>query len=222
MDYEIIRSGRKTLALTIDKEGRLVVRAPYGMSRNTIEDFICEKYDWVKKNSDAAAGRTEARCERLSLPPDKLPMLGEMCAVDHEQPYGFDGGKFHLPPGVPLAGLIPYLRRLYAGAARETLISRTELIAGRMNIKVAGVKISSAKTRWGSCSSGRVINLSWKLITADPKLIDYVIIHELCHTVHMDHSAEFWHTVADMIPDYKQRREELKNVQRLLSEYGLD
>lgn len=222
MEREIIRSRRKTLAISVDKSGRLIVRAPLGLSEERIDEFIRSKADWIERHSEEAAERSLDRSRRLSSPPEALPLLGEMCRVRHETPPGYIGGCFNLPENTALEELLPYLRRLYAAIAKETLIPRTAIIAGRMGITPSAVKINSARTRWGSCSSQKVINLSWKLIAADPSLIDYVIVHELCHTVHMNHSPAFWAMVEQVIPDYPERREALKAVQRTLSEYGLE
>lgn len=222
MEYEIIRSGRKTLALTIKKDGRLIVRAPYRLPESRIEEFIREKSDWIDKHSAAASERTALRSERFSKPPYELPLLGKLSPVSHQKPYGYIDGCIHLPENMTLEALLPYLRKLYGAIAKETLIPRTYSAAERMGFKITAVRINSAKTRWGSCSAQRTINLSRMLIAADPELIDYVIVHELCHTVHMDHSPEFWQLVGKYIPDFKERREALKDVQKLLSEYGLD
>ncbi len=222
MEYRLIRSRRSTLSVSIDKNGHLTVRAPLELPVQKIEEFIQSKKEWIEKYSSDAAKRREQLMERLALPPEKLPFLGEMCPVAHTQPYGYTDGCFHLPEGFSLEALLPYLRRLYCSLAKDALISRTKLIADRMGIKISGVKINSAKTRWGSCSSEKTINLSWKLIAADTKLIDYVIIHELCHTLYMNHSPEFWDTVRAVVPDYTERREALKDVQRILSEYGFE
>lgn len=222
MNYEIIRSKRKTLALTVDKNGRVIVRAPMKLSEKKIEEFVSSKSDWLEKHTSAAAKRSGERLERLSSVPSELPLFGEMCPVINTQPYGYSDGCFHLPENTPLEQLLPYLRRLYLSIAKDTLTARTRLLADRMGAKIAGVKINSAKTRWGSCSSAKTINLSWKLVTAELRLIDYVIVHELCHTEHMDHSPAFWAMVGAVLPDYPERRDALKSVQRMLSEYGLD
>lgn len=222
MEYEIIRSSRKTLALTIDKDGKLIVRAPCRFPESRIEEFIKEKSDWIEKHSAAASKRSEQRNERLSLPPKELPLWGKLSPVSHEKPYGYIDGVVHLPENMSLEALLPYLRKLYAAIAKETLIPRTYAAAERMGFEITAVRINSAKTRWGSCSAQRSINLSRMLIAADPKLIDYVIVHELCHTVHMDHSPAFWKLVERYIPDFRERREALKDVQKVLSEYGLD
>lgn len=222
MEYELKRSSRKTLAITVDKNGRLIVHAPLKMPAEAIDCFVNEKAQWIKKHTDAARQRLYDRSSRLAAPPDALPFLGGMCPVKNDTPYGYIGGCFNLPPSISLEELLPYLRRLYAAVAKETLVSRTKLLADRMGVEISDIKINSAKTRWGSCSSQKVINLSWKLLAADPKLIDYVIIHELCHTRHMNHSAAFWEMVGSVIPDFKERRQKLKEVQKILVEFGLE
>ncbi len=222
LNYEIVRTARQTLALTIDRNGQVIVRAPLKLPEEKIDEFVRAKSDWIEKHSAGAARRSGERVLRLSSPPDALPFLGDMCPVKHDQPYGYADGCFNLPEDTPLEQLLPFLRRLYSGIAKDTLTARTNLLADRMGIKISAVKINSAKTRWGSCSAKKVINLSWKLIAADSRLIDYVIVHELCHTEQMNHSPAFWEKVAAVIPDYMERREALKDVQKVLSEYGLD
>ena len=221
-DYKVIRSKRQTLSITVDREGNVIVRAPLSLPDDRIEKFVSEKSDWIEKYSRTARARVGERSARLSKPPMELPLFGGMCPVDNVQPYGYTGGKFHLPEGVALEELLPYLRRLYSTIAKGTLIARTRLTADRMGIEIADVKVNSAKTRWGSCSAQKVINLSWKLVAADISLIDYVIVHELCHTRQMNHSEAVWENVRMVIPDYKERREALKDVQKVLSEFGLD
>lgn len=210
------------MSLTVDRNGRIIVRAPLTLSEDRIKRFVESKSDWLEKHSEAAHGRSMEKLHRLATPPESLPLLGELCPVTHGEPYGYTDGHFQLPADSALEELLPYLRKLYSGLAKDTLISRTMLLAGRMGVKVSAVKINSAKTRWGSCSSNGVINLSWKLIAAEPRLIDYVIVHELCHTEHMNHSPAFWERVQSILPDYLERRDALKDVQRLLFEYGLD
>lgn len=222
MDYSVIRSRRKTLAISVDREGRLIVRAPYGFPDKRIEDFIREKSDWIDKHSCAAGARSERRRERLSRPPEVLPLLGELVPVSHNEPYGYIGGVICLPGKMTLEELLPYLRRLYGRIARETLIPRVRFTAEQMGVVISDVKITSASTRWGSCSARKSVNLSWKLIAAAPELIDYVIVHELCHTLHMDHSPAFWQEVGRFIPDFEERRRALTEVQDLLFEFGLD
>lgn len=221
LEYTLIRSSRKTLALNIDREGRLIVRAPYCLSVEKIEQFIAEKADWIEKHTAAVSLRTEQKNERLNVPPTELPLFGRLCPVVNEKPYGYTDGVFYLPEGMTLESLVPYLHKLYTRIAKEALIPRVQTLSEQTGLMITAVKINSAKTRWGSCSAAKSVNLSHRLIAADPKLIDYVIIHELCHTVHMDHSHDFYRLVENFLPDYKEREKGLKEVSRLLTEYGL-
>lgn len=222
MEYRLVRSRRKSIALTVDRSGNVVVRAPLDTPKSVIDDFVQSKTDWIDKYSAQAEDRVREKTELLSKPPLWLPLMGEECPVVNKQPYGYIDGCFRLPEDMALERMIPYLRKLYASIAKDTLPARTRLIAGRMNVNISDVKINSAKTRWGSCSSTGSTNLSWKLIAADLKLIDYVIVHELCHVGQMNHSPEFWAKVEAVIPDYKQCRERLKDVQKTLVRFGLD
>ena len=221
LEYTLIRSSRKTLALNIDRDGRLIVRAPYRLSVERIEQFIAEKTDWIEKHTAAANLRTEQKNERLNVPPKELPLFGRLCPVVNEKPYGYTDGVFYLPEGMTLESLVPYLHKLYTRIAKEALVPRVQTLSEQTGLMITAVKINSAKTRWGSCSVAKSVNLSHRLIAADPKLIDYVIIHELCHTVHMDHSHDFYRLVENFLPDYKEREKGLKEVSRLLTEYGL-
>lgn len=221
MEYTLIRSGRKTLALTVDGDGRLIVRAPYRISAEGIEQFIAEKAEWIEKHTATANRCAERKNKRLSSPPEALPLFGRLCPVINEKPYGYTDGAFYLPGEMTLEALVPYLHKLYGRIAEENLIPRVQTLSKQTGLAAAAVKINSAKTRWGSCSGAKSVNLSHRLAAAEPKLIDYVIIHELCHTVHMDHSPDFYRLVSGFLPDYREREKGLREVSRLLAEYGL-
>ncbi len=222
MEYRIVRSRRKTIAVVIDRHGNVVAKAPLYVSDKAIDDFVQSKKDWIETHVNNVAQATNERIKCLEAPPEWLPLMGEKCPVVHTEPYGYGDGVFHLPENMELERLLPYLRKLYADIAKKTLPYRTKLIADRMHVKINEIKVNSAKTRWGSCSSNGNVNLSWKLIAAKSRVIDYVIVHELCHVEHMNHSPEFWAKVESILPDYKELREELSDVQKMLSTFGLD
>jgi len=95
------------------------------------------------------------------------------------------------------------------------LRARINRIAQNHSLKFRSVSIYNYKSRWGSCSTQRDINLNWKLIMLPIKIIDYVLIHELCHTKHMNHSNEFWNLVFQLNPNFKENRKHLKNYSYL-------
>ena len=86
-----------------------------------------------------------------------------------------------------------------------------------MGVTPIAVKINSAMRRWGSCSSRMSLNFSWRLIMADDAIIDYVVVHELAHIKEMNHSARFWAVVESVLPDFRERKRKLKELQSRLS-----
>lgn len=100
--------------------------------------------------------------------------------------------------------------------AREVFTKRLNAYALAHNIEFRSLKLSSARTRWGSCSMKKNINLNWRLINAPQEVLDYVIIHELSHTIHHNHSNYFWTHVASIMPDYATHRKWLKDNGRSL------
>ena len=107
----------------------------------------------------------------------------------------------------------PYERRLeapYRQAAKEYIPKRVAYYAQLLDVTYATISIRDQKTRWGSCSSKGNLSFSWRLILAPPKVLDYVVVHELCHRREMNHSPRFWALVESIIPDYKTHRKWLK------------
>lgn len=94
--------------------------------------------------------------------------------------------------------------------AREILTGKTEYYAQLLNVQYQRIRIGDQKTRWGSCSSKGTISYNWHLILMPERIIDYVVVHELCHILEMNHSPRFWNKVGEMLPDYKESRLWLK------------
>ena len=97
-------------------------------------------------------------------------------------------------------------RKALAARARAELPPLLERYAARMGVRPAGMRVTSARTRWGSCSSRGVISFSWRLMRMPPEFIEYVVVHELAHLREMNHGPRFWAVVADVMPDWKARR----------------
>lgn len=114
----------------------------------------------------------------------------------------------------------PYERRLeapYRQAAKEYIPKRAAYYAGLLGVDYNTITIRDQKTRWGSCSSKGNLSFSWRLILAPPKVLDYVVVHELCHRLEMNHSPRFWALVESIMPDYKTHRKWLKENGEKLS-----
>lgn len=102
------------------------------------------------------------------------------------------------------------LEKRYRQAAREYFSSRVSFYAKILQVTFSSITIRNQKTRWGSCSSRGTLSFNWRLMLAPPRILDYVVVHELCHLIHMNHSADFWREVERILPDYKESRKWLK------------
>lgn len=103
-----------------------------------------------------------------------------------------------------------YLEKKYRQAAKQYIYERVEYYLPLTGGHYSSIRIGDQKTRWGSCSSNKTLSFSWRLMLAPPRVLDYVVVHELCHLTHMNHSKEFWTLVASVDPDYKEHRKWLK------------
>lgn len=109
------------------------------------------------------------------------------------------------------------LERFLKSTAQVYVIKRTEQLAEKMNVTFKNITLREQSSRWGSCSSAGNLNFNWRLVHAEPNIIDYVIVHELAHRVHMDHSRSFWALVAKFDPEYQIHRGWLKRQGHALS-----
>ncbi len=221
MQYELVRSQRRTLAITIDGSGRCVVRAPLRMPMAEINGFIAEKRGWIETKlreielkKVLAPGEPEFKDgAEIVLAGAKLRLHLVGGAVKGGG--AINGGELICSFKAGRAGLVKFLRTL----ARDVFISRANKYAPLAGAAPLAVKVSEARARWGSCSAQKVLNFSWRLVFAPPALIDYVVVHELCHIGCMNHSPAFWRRVEAVMPDYKQRRQALKQYGYLLKWY---
>lgn len=105
-------------------------------------------------------------------------------------------------------------RREGVWRAKEVIPARAAYFARRMGVTYGRITIREQKTRWGSCSQAGNLNFNWKLVLMPPEVLDYVVVHELAHRKEMNHSSRFWAVVEEELPDYRIRREELKELGR--------
>ena len=164
MEYQLIRSRRKTLEIAVQPGGLVVVRAPLRLSREKIEDFLLRKQDWISA---------------------KQKQLAEK-------------------PPVP-----QYTPEVIASMKARTLAlvtPRVESFSKKIGVAPTGIHITSARKPWGSCSGKNSLNFSFLLADKPPAFIDSVVIHELCHILHHDHSPAFWALVRQYDPHFPGKR----------------
>ena len=110
------------------------------------------------------------------------------------------------------------LEKRYRSLARECITRRASYYAAQLGVTYSSIRIAEQKTRWGSCSSRGTLSFHWRLILAPPAVMDYVVVHEVCHLIHMDHSPDFWAEVESLMPDYKVYKTWLRKNGLVLSQ----
>ena len=171
MDYKIVYSNRKTLAIEVSKNLEIIVRAPFYVNEKIIKEFVASHEKWIEKALNKAQQRINSAV-RLQLCENQKKELKEK--------------------------------------AQEIIFSKVEYYSKLMGLKPTSVKITSAKTRFGSCSAKNSLCFSYMLVFYPDAAVDYVVVHELCHLLEMNHSSRFWALVEKTIPDYKESRRWLR------------
>lgn len=221
--YRVIRSRRKTIGIIIDPEKGVVVRVPERLTDKQIKEFVKKKSSWIIKKQEELK---KVKClpkAREFVSGEKLTYLGELYEIEVIQ--GEDNksveitlkdGKFQIRVSSSLKGdnrretIIRELVQWYKKQARIKYKERVELYRNIMNVTYNKIYIRDQKTRWGSCSSKGNLNFNWRLIMAPLSIMDYIVVHELVHLVHPNHSKDFWKLVKKIVPDYKEKKEWLK------------
>jgi len=169
--------------------------------------MLTQKEKWLKKEIQ---NRKESAMTALKLE-DEVLLFGERISIDHPHALLLREKLQKVPSGDQEKVLQAY-DNFYKELAKEYLTQRTELFVQKMQLKYETLRFRKMKSRWGSCSSQKKITLNTELLKVDKALIDYVIVHELAHLVHMNHSKAFHALVERYLSDAKERRKKLKTI----------
>ncbi len=214
---KLIRSKRRTIALIIERDGTLTVRAPMRVSQGMIESFIQQKAGWIIRTREKIQAIEQTPTRRY-VDGEKFLFLGSLFDLKLVRPQRpslqFDNG-FTLSQSMQQKGSRSFTK-WYKEHAYEIISERAREFSQRYGFTPKQVKISSARTRWGSCSPDGTLNFTWRLVMAPLEVIDYVVVHELAHLRVKNHSSKFWKVVESIDPEYMKRRKWLrKNGEKL-------
>ena len=236
--------GRKHVHLVVDEDARLQVRAPWRFSCESAAEVVIENLLWVRGALDQA---TRACIKRAPLVSGtSLPMLDEelrlelrvaaqmdlLTPVDRgrvtrkvRDAFGTRDGWIARRGGVLQVVSLslthtaprPLVEAWYRREAKRHLPTRLAPYARTLGVEPNRISIRAQRTRWGSCSSRGTICLNWRLMLLPSDLCDYILVHELCHLRHLDHSEKFWALVESVFPDYAEREDRLESMQGSLA-----
>ena len=179
MNVKIIRSNRKTLAIQINPDLSVTVRAPMYAPQSDIERILRDKEGWIQKHIEKIREQEEKKKETQGESVESEYLTNEE------------------------------IKKL-ADKALQHIPKRVSYYAKQIGVTYGKITIRNQKTRWGSCSSKGNLNFNCLLMLTPPEVIDYVVVHELCHRKEMNHSVAFWAEVEKVIPDYKEQVKWLK------------
>ncbi len=209
-EYTLIRSARRSVSVTIKDDNTLVVHAPTRMQVGEIEKFLLSKSKWLDAHLQKNAAKNQVLSDIISY--KSIFVAGT--AVN----FSFGNTDCISSDGVQVKSL-KSLKKLYINNLGERFLQLFEEISRRSKLTYGKVDFKDYKAKWGCCDRERNITFNYKLLMLPENLWRYVAVHELCHTVYMDHSKSFYSLVESILPSYKTDRKQLKNYSRITRLY---
>lgn len=225
ISFVIIRSRRrkKTMAVSLHSTGEVFVRAPFNLPNAKIVKNIQSKAAWiVEKKKQIESSCLHNKKEFVSG--ESFSYLGCHFRLKvlrnntgKETTAKLRGGRLEVKVSVLnskhcSAEIKSALKKWYSAHARKRISERVALYAGKMDIAEPNILIRDQQMRWGSCNAKGVLRFNWRIIMAPLRVVDYVVVHELCHLKHHDHSSAFWKSLRTIMPDYEIRKTWLRQA----------
>jgi predicted metal-dependent hydrolase len=217
VEYSMRRSRRRTIGLVIDDRG-LAVTAPRWVSQAEVEAVLSERANWVLRKL-VEWREHAARRDRIAIRWEHgaaVPFLGETLTLSIEPSHAGaarrDGTmlRLALPPGAGSEQIQDTVQGWIQQQARACFGERVARFSRQLGVAPKRWSLSSARTRWGSCSADGSIRLNWRLMHFPEEIVDYVICHELAHLKELNHGPVFWRTVGELFPEYQRVRDLLR------------
>lgn len=213
----IYRSKRKTLALFVDLQGNLIIKAPERLPESKIFNFVKSKQNWILtrqhqiRQNSYINRNVVAQNTFLILGQELVPVISQRAKQIARQ-----DSVLIIPAKYNAEQVLRKVEKWLKGQAEIILNERAHYFANKLNIQPSAVGINNNKTRWGSCDTRRQISLNWRTIMLQPNLFDYIIVHEYCHLLEFNHTKNFWAVVETILPDWRTLRKHLKQMNWIL------
>lgn len=213
-DFSIIRSKRKTIALVVGNDAKLVIRAPFSVKDEEITALLKKRQVWIAEKIKQVSTFS------VNHPPIEIKdghsamYLGNTYTISKDSTTTIKVAEpfIYVPENTTLAGFAKWLKE-------ESFIILTERVkrySKLMGVDYSKLSLSDAIARWGSCSTKNSLNFAWRLIMCPIAVIDYVVVHELSHITYKNHSKIFWARVKTILPDYKEQQDWLKLNKKIM------
>lgn len=218
--YEVIRSRRATADIVIERDGRVLVRAPKSLPDERVEDLVEAKRYWIFKNLAEWRGLNATRLLREYRNGEGFLYLGRsyrlLLVAEQAEPLLLKNGRFCLRRELADDGAIEtakaVFRDYYIARGKDRITQRVNYFAPKVGVTPRSINVRELGNRWASCSPNGNLAFHWKCMMAPQTIIDYIVVHELCHFHHPDHTDAFWNEVDKIIPSYRERKEWLRRT----------
>lgn len=228
-EYEILRKKKKNIAIQITPDGIVRVTSPEYIEDSYIYDVVYKRADWIISKLKLVKDMNNTILNKVYSKGDGIVYQGKeykLKVIDEDkvqEGIKLKCGEFEVRVNAELDDnekekhIREKLREWYKHEAFKVFKERTRFYSEILRLYPNNIRVKEQKSLWGSCSSKNNINFNWKLIMAPEAVLDYIVVHELCHLKHRDHSKNFWNLVEKIIPDYKEKRKWLKENGRSLN-----
>lgn len=216
--FEVIRSKRSTADIIIERDGNVVVRAPEWADDELIDSIVKSKHFWIYQSLAEWRDLNATRVLREYKNGEGFLYLGRayrlLLVGDQNEPLKLENDRFALRRALVEHGEIEAaknaFRDFYISRGLELFLRRVDYFAPKVGVAPAAVDVRELGNRWASCSPTGALAFHWKCMMAPPTIIDYLVVHELCHFHHRDHTDAFWNEVDKVVSDYRERKEWLR------------
>ncbi|MTI66017.1 MAG: M48 family metallopeptidase [Firmicutes bacterium] len=215
---DVIYRARKTLEIQMKSSKNIRILSPKGLKKEKIIDIIENKKQWIIKKIHELEIIEKRLSKRIFQTGGIFLYLGKEYKLELNFKENFDTIKIKLKN--EKLNIYTYttdenilkdaLKKWYKEKALKLITSRINEYIFKINRKARKIKVKEQKSRWGSCSSKGDLFFNYKIVMAPIEIIDYIVVHELCHLVHLNHSKKYWELVKNVLPDYKMYRQWLK------------
>lgn len=216
IEYELAPgSSRRTTDVVIERNGRIVVRPPITHTPEQVDAVVESKRLWIYRNLAEWKDMNATAVAREWVNGETFLYLGSAYRLtfvsDQPSPLMLKDGYFRLSRKLMETGGVEAAKqafeRFYAEKGLQRMSERIAFYAPRVGVSVSEIRVKDMGYRWASCGRSGSLNFHWKCVMAPVRIIDYIVVHELCHFRHRDHSDAFWNEVDKVLPDWRKRKD---------------
>ncbi len=211
IQYQLDRSNRKTASVTIERDGTVVVRVPEKINSETIEKLLEQKREWIYKRLTEWQSLNRPQRRKNYVNGESFMYLGRVYRLeiitDSSSDLTLHGQYFYLRAGVKNPAQV--FKDFYRIQGQKIIQAQVAYFAPLLGLPIKKVRVLDLQYRWASCSQ-TTLNFHWKVAMTSLSIIDYLVVHELCHFLHSRHDTDFWNTVQKILPNYLEQKSWLK------------